>query len=113
MALEYFKLFVPTLLTGSAATIYTMPATPVTTVMKNLRVRLTNTDTSARAVTLYAVPAAGSASATNMFLPAVSIPAGGYLDVDVPTLKFSDFLQGFASTTSVVNIQELGGTLYS
>jgi hypothetical protein len=31
----------------------------------------------------------------------------------VPTLKFSDFLQGFASTTSVVNIQELGGTLYS
>lgn len=113
MALEYVKLFSPTLLTAAAAIIYTMPASPATTVIKNLRVRLTNTDSTARAVTLYAVPNAGSPTVTNMFLSAVSLAAGASLDIDVPTLDISDTLQGFASTTSVVNIQELGGTLFS
>jgi hypothetical protein len=113
MALDFRKLFAPALLGTSASVIYTMPATPTTSVIKNLRVRLTNTDTVARAVTLYAVPDAGSPSATNNFLPNISLAAGSFLDVDVPTLDVSDTLQGLASAASVVNIQEIGGTLYS
>lgn len=113
MALSFVKLFAPTLLTTSTATIYTMPATPLSSVIKNMRVRITNTDTVAQSATLYAVPDGGSATATNTFLPTVSIAAGQFLDVDVPTLDISDTLQGKASANSVVNIQEIGGTLFS
>ena len=113
MALDFKKLFQPTLLTAAAATIFTMPTDPATSVMKNGSVTMTNTDSSARTVTLYAVPAGGAASITNVFLSAVSIAAGASLTVNVPTLKAGDFLQGLASVTSVVNIQEIGGTLYS
>jgi hypothetical protein len=48
-----------------------------------------------------------------MFLSAVSLAPAESLEVDVPTMDASDFLQGLASTTNVVNIQEVGGTLYA
>lgn len=112
MSNTYVKLFAPTLLTASATTIYTMPSV-AGTVIKNFIVRVTNTDSSARTVTLYAVPDGGSASATNVFFSAVSLAPGESQEVNVPTLDASDTLQGLASTTSVVNIQEAGGTLYA
>lgn len=112
MSNTYVKLFAPTLLTGSASTIYTMPAI-AGTVLKNLIVRVTNTDSSARTVTLYAVPNGDTASVTNVFFNAVSLAPGESQEVNVPTIDASDTLQGLASTTSVVNIQEAGGTLYA
>jgi len=113
MALSFTKLFQPALLGNAAATVYTMPATPATTLLRNGRVLLTNIDTVAHAVTLYAVPSGGSASTTNEFLPAVSVPANGTLPVDVPQLAISDFIQGFADTANKVNIQALDGVLQS
>lgn len=113
MALTFKKLFAPQLLAGASATVFTMDATPSTLLLRNCRVRLTNIDTVAHAVTLYAVPSAGSASTTNEFLPAVSVPANGYLDVDVPEMTASDFLAGFADTANKVNIQVMDGVLQS
>lgn len=60
-------------LTTSAATYYTSPSGTVSTI-SNLSV--TNTSGSPVTVTLYNVPAAGSAGASNTFLSAFSLSAG-------------------------------------
>lgn len=112
MALTFSKLFQPQQLGNAVATIYTMPALS-TAILKNGRVRLTNTDSSPHAVTLYAVPSGGSPSATNMFVSAMSIAANSYVDVDVPTLASSDLLEGFADTAAKVSIHEIGGVIYT
>ena len=90
-----------------------MPGTPATSLLRNGRVLLTNTDTVAHAVTLYAVPSGGSASATNQFLSAVSVAPNSSLPVDVPQMQINDFIQGFADLTNKVNIQALDGVLQS
>lgn len=113
MALSFVKLFAPQMLAATASTVYTMPSSPSTSLLRNGRVRLTNIDTVAHSVTLYAVPSGGSASTTNECLPAVSIAQNAYLDVDIPQLAVSDFLQGLADVANKVNIQAIDGVLQS
>jgi hypothetical protein len=105
MTMQYNKLFEPALLAAAAATIFTVPATVATTLLKGGMVRLTNTSAAAVAVTLYSVPAAGANGVANMIFPGKSIPANDYVDVQIPQMKAGDFLQGFASTAAVVNIR--------
>jgi len=113
MALTIAQLFGPVQLPASAAVLYSAPTSPATSVLKNGRVRLTNTSASAVPATLY-VDASGNASGVaNCCLAAVSIAAGAYLDVDLPTMKAGDTLRGFAGTANVVTMHELGGVLYS
>lgn len=113
MALTVSQLFAPVQLPNAAAALFAMPTTPTTTVLKNGRIRLTNTSGAAVPVTLYADAAATASSAANCCLNAVSIAGNGYLDVDLPTLKAGDTLRGFAGTASVITMHELGGILYS
>lgn len=113
MPMQYTKLFEPTLLTAAASTIFTVNATVASTLLKGGILRLTNTSASPVAVTLYSVPAAGANGAANNFFPAKSIAANDYVDVQLPQMKAGDFLQGFASTASVVNIQAIAGAYYS
>lgn len=113
MAIQVTQLFAPTLLTGSAATIYTVPSSPSTTVLKGGRVRLTNVDTAARAVTMYAIQSAGSASDTNTTLKAETIGPNTHLDVDVPMLAASGFIQAFCDSANKVSIQCVDGVLFS
>jgi hypothetical protein len=113
MAISLIRLFGPTQLSVSTTTLYTCPASPSTSVLKNGRIRLANTSGAAVAVTLYAVPNGGSSGPANCFLPAVSIPGGQALDVDIPTLGAGDALQGFAGTAASVTALEEGGILYS
>jgi hypothetical protein len=113
MAMQYNKLFEPLLLTAAAATILTVPAAVASMLLRNGILRLTNTSAAAVAVTLYSVPLAGANGATNNFFPAKSVPANDYVDVQVPQMKAGDFLQGFASTAGVVNIQAISGAYYS
>lgn len=101
------------MLTASAATIYTMPTSPSTVVLRNGRIRFTNTDTVLRSATAYAVPSGGAASTTNMFCPAISIPPNGILDVDVPQMAAGDFIQVLADSASKINAQPLDGLLQS
>jgi len=113
MALTFIKLFAPQQLGTAAATIFTCPAAPSTTVLKNGRLRLTNTTAAAVTATLYAVPAAGVAGAANAFVSAQSIPANSFVDVDIPTLAAGDFIQGLAGAATSITVHELGGVLYS
>jgi hypothetical protein len=114
MALSITQLFTPVQLPAAVNVLYTVPATlPATAVIKNMRVRLTNTSASPVAVTLYADASANASSAANECLPAVSIANAGYLDVDIPTLKYGDTLRGFAGTANVVTMHEIGGVVYS
>lgn len=113
MALTFSQLFAPQQLSGAAATIFTVPATPSSTLLRNGRVRLTNTDTVAHAVTMYAVANGGSASAANEILPAVSVSPNYYLDVDLPQMKAGDFLQAFADTANKITIAAMDGVYQS
>lgn len=113
MTMQYNKLFEPVLLAAAAATIMTVPPTVASTLLRGGILRLTNTSAAAVAVTLYSVPLAGANGAVNNFFPAKSIPANDYVDVQMPQMKAGDFLQGFASTANVVNIQPISGAYYS
>lgn len=113
MALTVAQLFPPVQLSNAVAVLYTMPANPVTSVLKNGRLRLTNTSAAAVSVTLYADAAGNASSAANCCLSAVSIGANAYIDIDIPTLKAGDTLRGLASTANVVTMHELGGIIYS
>lgn len=110
-ALSFIKLFQPTVLTTGATTIYTCPVAPSTSVLKNGRVRFTNTTAGAVTVTAYAVPSAGTAGASNAFLNAVSVAANAYLDVDLPSLAAGDTFQALASAATSITVHEVGGVL--
>lgn len=113
MALLIQQLFVPTALTTSAATLFTCPANPTTSILPNGRMRFTNTDSAAHAVTAYAIPSGGTAGAGNEFLPAVSVAPNSFIDVDIPMLKAGDFLQAKADTGADVTVFAMSGTIFS
>ena len=113
MALTFTRLFAPTVLTGTAATLYTCPASPTSNVVKNGRVRFTNTSAAPVTVTAYAVPLAGTAAAGNCFINAESIAANAHLDVDFPSLAAGDFLSALASAGTSITVTEIGGVLFS
>ncbi len=112
MTLSIIKLFPPQALSTGATTIFTCPG-PSTTVLKNGRVRLTNFDSSAHAVSLYTVPSGGAVSSTYACMSSQSLAAGSYTDLDIPTMAVGDVLKALADAGAVVNIQELGGVLFS
>lgn len=113
MALTFSQLFTPVQLPNAAAVLFTMPTLPDTTVLKNGRVRLTNTSGGAVTVTLYAAASATASGAANCCLNAVSIAANNYLDIDLPTLKAGDTLRGLASAATSITMHEIGGVLFS
>lgn len=112
MALSFVKLFQPIQLPGSAAAIFTI-AGPNTQLLRNGRVRLTNTTSGAVASTLYAVPSGGAAGASNEFFAGQSIAPNSYVDVDVPQLAIGDAIWGFAGATSSISIAAMDGVLQS
>jgi hypothetical protein len=113
MALSVVQLFAPVALPNAVAVLYTMPTSPATSVLKNGRVRLTNTSGAAVPVTLYADASGNASVAANCCLNAKSVAANDFLDVDLPTMKAGDTLRGFAGTAAVITMHELGGILYS
>jgi hypothetical protein len=113
MALSFIKLFQPSQLAAADALIYAVPLAPTSTLLRNARVRLTNTTGGAVAATLYAVPAGGAAAVANEFFPAVSIGAGAFVDVDVPQMAAGDALYGFAGSAGSISIAAMDGVLQS
>lgn len=92
----------PAFVANAAANIYTPPASPILTVIR--QIHLSNVDTVARAVTLYIGATGGSAAATTV-LPTVSIPANSTLVLNpIWPLKSTDFLSGVAATASTITI---------
>lgn len=113
MAINYVKFFAPTVLTLAVATIYAVPTTPTTNLLRGGRVRLTNSTNTPKTVRLYAVPNGDTAADVNAFFYDTTVPAFTYLDVDVPILAAGDTIQGNASATPGVNIQAIAGGVFS
>lgn len=114
MALSFVKLFAPVALGTTAVAIYTVPAAPTTTLLRNGRLRLSNQATTASAATLYAVPSGSTtATTTNSFLPAVSISPNASLEVDVPQLAAGDAIYALCGVANAVNAQAMDGVLQS
>jgi hypothetical protein len=113
MAIQITQLFAPSQLGVAAATIYTVPLSPPSTVLMRGRVRFTNTDNGSHAVTAYAIQSGGTASAANCFLAAESIPPNSHLDVDLPVLASGGLIQAFADVAGKVTITQLDGVLFS
>jgi hypothetical protein len=113
MALTIARLFAPTVLPIAVAVIYTVPASPASSVLKNGRLRLVNTSGAAVTVSLYADAAANASGPANCFLSAQSIAAGGYLDVDIPTMTAGDTLRAAASAATSITCHEMAGVIYS
>jgi hypothetical protein len=113
MSIAYSKFFAPTVLGLAAATLATVPAQPTTTLLRGGRIRLVNTTGTAATATLYAVPVGGAAGAGNIFVPAKTIAANDYLDVDVPIMAAGDFIQGLAGTASAITAHMIAGSLFA
>ena len=113
MTTSYSSFFDATVLTTSAATLFTVPASPSTTLLRQGRIRLTNTTGGAITATLYAVPPAGTAGTVNAFVSAKSIAANDYLDVDVPQLRAGAFVQALAGATPGITAHMISGALFS
>lgn len=110
MAITITQLFQPQQLASPApAVIYSLTAG----VLKNGRVRLTNTTASAVSVSLYCAPSAATSAPGNCFLSSVSIAVNGYIDVDLPTMQGGDTLRGVATAGSAVTVHELGGVIHT
>lgn len=112
MPMQYTKLFEPVALGLTATTIYTVPSSAVTNLLRGAIVRITNPTATGVTATLFSVPAGGANGTTNNFFPGMSIGANSYIDVQVPQMRAGDFLQGFAAAAGL-NIQAIAGAIYS
>jgi hypothetical protein len=107
------QLWPATVLTAVAATIYTMPASPSTITLSRGRARFTNTDTVQHTVTAYAIQSGGTAIPGNCFMNAEIIAPNTHLDIDIPVLTVSGFIQAFADVANHVTMFQLDGILFS
>lgn len=113
MTISYSQFMGPTVLTAVAATLFTVPVSPVSTLLRGGRVRLANTTAAPVSVTLYAVPPAGAAAAANAFVSGKTIAANDYLDVDVPLMGAGAFVQGLAGVATSITVHMISGSLFS
>lgn len=113
MSITYSAFFAPQQLGTSAATLFTAPTSPASTLLRGGRIRFTNTTGAAVTVTAHAIPSGGTASAANMFLSAKSIAANDFLDVDVPILGPGGFVQALAGAATSITAHALSGSYFS
>lgn len=111
MAVQVLQMFPPTVLTTSAATLYTSSGLS-SSITQQGRIRFTNTSGAVVSVTAYAVPTGGTAGVGNCFCDAEAVPAGKSLDIDVPSLIFGQFVQALASANTSVTVQAMAGVLF-
>ena len=108
MTVSYSNFFTPTQLTSTAATLFTVPVQPTTTLLRGGRMRFTNTSALAATVTAYAVPAAGTAAATNAFVSSKTIAAN-----DLPVLPAGAFVQALSGTLSSITAHMISGSYFA
>lgn len=114
MALSFTQLFASKQVNNAAPdTLYTVPAAPNTSLLRNGRIRFVNTSAAAVTIKAWAVPAAGAAADANVFQPTYSIPANGMIDVDVPLLGAGGFIQAQAGTATSITASVLDGFIQS
>lgn len=110
MSIDFGKLFDPSALGTSASDIYTVPSGKV---LRKAIIRVSNITGAADPVTLYAIPAGGSASDSNAIVKALSVPANNYEDIAIPVLEAGDKIQGLAASASTLIVHAMEGVLVS
>lgn len=114
MTIVFSQLFAPNQVDNAAAeTLYTVPATPTNSILRNGRVRFSNPTAGAVTIKAWAVPSAGSATDTNCILPTVSIAANGFLDVDIPVIAAGGTIQAQAGAATSISATCLDGFVQS
>lgn len=114
MTISYLQFFEPIVLTTTDQTIYTIPTTPTTNILRGGRIRFANSSASAVQVTAYAVPSGNSASSPgNVFAPNISVASNSFIDVDVPLLAAGDSIQALAGNNSAITLSAINGAIFS
>lgn len=106
------KLFQPTILTTSAATIFTLNAAAgagTTTIIENLVLRVMNYTAGSITVTGYAVASGDTASDAEYFCKDMSIAANDYSLVTVPVMDYNGFIQMMASANTSITVHHESG----
>lgn len=114
MALSFYQLFSAKQVNNAAAdTLFTVPATPTSSILRNGRIRFSNTAGTATTIKAWGVPAAGTAADSNVILPTVSIAANSFLDFDVPILNAGAFMQAQAGAATSITATHVDGFIQS
>lgn len=114
MAITYVKLFDSNHVNNAAVeTLYTVPSTPTTTLLRNGRVRFTNVTAGSVMLDVYAVANAGSAGIDNALLYQYALPAYSALDIDIPVLSAGGTIRAQAGAASSITAHAVDGVLFS
>lgn len=112
--ISFLQLFAAKQVNNAAVdTLFTVPESPATSLARNVRVRFSNTTVLAATIKAWAVPPAGTAGDSNVCLPTTSIAGNAYIDVDIPVLIASGFLQAQAGTAASITATDLDGFIQS
>lgn len=106
------KLFEPTILTTSAATIFTLNTASgagTTTILENLVLRVVNYTAGSITVSGYAVASGDTASDADYFCKDLSIAANDYSLVTVPVMAYNGFIQMLASAGTSITVHHESG----
>jgi hypothetical protein len=112
MAQSFSQLFPLQQVGTSAGTLFTVPANPSSTVLRNCVLRFANTTGSAATIKAWAVPAAGSAADANVYLPTKTINPNDYIDVAVPQVGAGAIIEAIAGTGSAITVAPMSGFFY-
>jgi hypothetical protein len=114
MSITYSNFFAGNLLDNAAPeTLYTVPASPATTLLRGGRIRLVNVTAGAVTAKLWVVPLSGTAADANNILPTTSIAANSYIDLDIPIMPAGSFLQGQAGAGNSIGAHMISGSLFA
>ena len=114
MTISYAQFFSPVILGTSPSIIYTVPVQPTTSLLRGGRIRFANSSISPVQITAYGIPQNGSGlSPGNVFAPNLSVPANGYIDIDVPLLPAGSSIEAFAGTASAITLSAINGAIFS
>jgi hypothetical protein len=114
MAITFSQLFAPNQVNDAAVeTLYTVPTTNATTIVRNMRVRFSNTTALACTIEAWAVPQSGSASDSNCCLPETTLAAYNFMDIDVPVMAAGDTFRAQAGTAASITAVCIDGFVQS
>ena len=106
MTINYVDLFAPQQLTTSNVNLFVVPSMAL---LRNGRLRVSNTTASAATIKLWAVPSGLTALDSNVCLPVTSIPANSFTDFDLPVMQAGATLIGVASANTSLTIHPMDG----
>lgn len=108
--ISFSQLFAPNQVDNAAPeTLLTVASTPSTIILRNARVRFSNTTAGAVTIKAWAVPSGGSTGDDNTCLPTTSIGANSYLDLDVPVIAAGGTFRAQAGAATSITATALDG----